>query len=584
MADDPTNPRNALLDLFGWTIVRKDRKEEEREEKRPSFVPPPNDDGSVIVGEGAFYGSYLDLEGSARSEAELVNKYREMSMYPVVDYAIDDIVNEAISTDAEDVVQINLESFEKDSPFSKKPIQDKIYAEFDRIVELLDFNSHAYDIFRRWYVDGRLYYHVIIDEKAPQEGIKELRYVDPRKIRKIKEVKREKDKNGVVLTKLKNEYYLYSDVGFTVPNSRNTMGVDSNITGLRIAKDTVVHVTSGLTDTSGNLTLGYLHKAIVPLNQLKALENSLVIYRFTRAPERRVFYIDVGNLPKQKAEQHLRDMMVKHKNKLVYDASTGEIRDDRKFMTMLEDFWLSRREGSKGTEITTLNSQGTFLSQLEDINLIKKNLYMALNVPISRLEPETSGFTMSRVTEISRDEVKFAKFVDRLRRRFSVLLFESLCKQLLLKNIIAKEDIPEFYRGAWFEFAIDNHFAEMKENEILSRRLEIAKDIQDFVGKYYSHEFVRKRILRQTDDEIEEMDEQMDGEKDDPRFQEPILAFDPTANGNDPGMGGMIPPDGTPNPMPGQPQPAPPWGQKPGANTLISGETVVPINTKQKKV
>ena len=552
--------------LFGFEIQRRDAALEEKE-KRPSFVPPPNDDGSLVVAEGNFYGTYFDLNGSISSEAELITKYREMALYPDVEYAIDDIVNEAVNLDGEnDVVAFNMDSFEEDSVFAKEDIQEKVSEEFKKVIELLDFNNNAYEIFKRWYVDGRLYYHVIIDDKVPEEGIKELRYIDPRKIRKIKEVKRVQDPQRVAmqLNQLKSEYYVYSSAGFgKMPPGSQMNSLDMTAYGLKIAKDSVIYCHSGLLDPNGNMILSYLHKAIRVLNSLKALEDSLVIYRFTRAPERRIFYIDVGNLPRQKVEQYMNDMMIKHKNKLVYDQSSGTIRDDRRFMTMFEDYWLPRREGNKGTQIETLPG-GQNLGELTDVEYFQQKLYRALSVPISRMNPETSGFTFSKAAEISRDEVKFSRFIDRLRRRFSMLLFEALSKQLILKQVMAKEEIPELYRGGWFEFASDNHFTEVKDNEILSRRIEVAKGIQDFVGKYFSHDFVRKKILRQTDDDIEALDEKIEEEKDDPRYPPApmggngVQVMDPTFGGGDPGsmfpQPGMMPgAPGMPMPQPGQP-------------------------------
>lgn len=569
-------------ELFGFEIQRRNPQEDEKQ-KRPSFVPPNNDDGSLVVAEGNFYGTYFDLNGTISSEAELITKYREMALYPDVEYAVDDIVNESVTMDGgNDVVEFNMDSFEEDSVFAKPEIQDTVNEEFKKIIELLDFNNNAYEIFKRWYVDGRLYYHVIIDEKAPGEGIKELRYIDPRKIRKIKEVKRVTSQSGgasvVQLTQLKSEYYIYSSAGFgKMPPNSQTNGVDMTAYGLKIAKDSVIYCHSGLLDPNGNMILSYLHKAIRVLNSLKALEDSLVIYRFTRAPERRIFYIDVGNLPRQKVEQYMNDMMIKHKNKLVYDQSSGTIRDDRRFMTMFEDYWLPRREGNKGTQIETLPG-GQNLGELTDVEYFQQKLYRALGVPVSRMNPETSGFTFSKAAEISRDEVKFSRFVDRLRRRFSMLLFEALSKQLILKNVMAKEEIPELYRGGWFEFASDNHFAEVKDNEILSRRIEVAKDIQDFVGKYFSHEFVRKKILRQTDEEIETMDEQIKIEEDDPRYEpnpmggNGIQVMDPTFNG---GAGGGDPfgsPNPMPNPMPGMPNGMPGAQQDPQNPQQINSE------------
>lgn len=884
--------------LFGFEIQRR-RPEEDEREKRPSFVPPTNDDGSMVVAEGNFYGTLYDLNGTATSETELISKYREVALYPDVEYAIDDIVNEAITIDGgNDVVKFNMDSFEEGSVFADEGIKDKVQKEFKKVIEALDFNNNAYDIFKRWYIDGRIYYHVIVDDAAPGTGIKELRYVDPRKIRKVKEVKRvnyASQTSVAQLTQLKSEYYVFSSTGFgkTVPGM--STGVDQTAYGLKIAKDSVIYAHSGLLDPTGNMVLSYLHSVIRVLNALKSLEDSLVIYRFTRAPERRIFYIDVGNLPRQKAEQYIKDMMVKHKNKLVYDSSSGAIRDDRRFMcyaldtriplldgrtltlqqitdeyesgkknwvyscdpvsgkfvpgpvswsgvtkrdaevvkvtfdngksvvctpdhkfpvwgkgfveakdlvgesvipgyrrmmgiahdgsgqdyeqiyqndtktwefthravarwkdehglreemlhdsvyvdhdkqtvhhknfdrldnspynlvrmnrddhlsyhrycarnerrkkntsnsftpewkanlsiaakkrgvhrvhikswkirtpegeeliienlsefcrqnnlnrcnikgkfgsrkyfaeqlrnhkavrveyltelmdvgcltvdldetyhshhtylldagvytknTMFEDYWLPRREGSKGTQIETLPG-GQNLGELSDVEYFQQKLYRALGVPISRMNPETSGFTFSKAAEISRDEVKFSRFIDRLRRRFSSLLFDALKIQLLLKNVISKDDVDELYRGGWFEFASDNHFAEVKDNEIMSRRIEVAKDIQDFVGKYFSHDFVRRKILRQDDDEIENMDQQIFDEKGDPRFPDRPFGMGTGIGVSDPTFGADSI-GGNPNPMPGQPQPAPQWGQQQPDPNQSQGP--VPINSEKE--
>lgn len=544
------------ISLWGFELRRQSPKEDDRQ-NRASIVPPTNDDGSLVVSDGNFYGVVLDLEGTVRTEAELVNKYRDMELYPDVDSAIDDIVNGALATDEEDVVTVNLDGFEEESPFAKPEIKEKVENEFRKVIELLDFNNKAYEIFRRWYVDGRIYYNVVLDEDESQ-GIKELRYVDPRKIRRVREIKRERDpKSGVTLQKVKGEYYVYAELGFTSdPTTTNQVYGTSEapVSGLRIAKDTVIHVTSGLTDRTGNLVLSFLHKAIKPLNQLKAMEDSMIIYRFTRAPERLIFYVDTGNLPKKAAEQYVSDLQTKFKNRLTYDAATGEIRDDRKFMSMLENYWLPRKEGSKGTEISRLEG-GQMMGQMDDIEYIQQKLYRALNVPISRLVPDQTGFGFGRGAEISRDELKFAKFVDRLRRRFSILFFEALIKQLKLKGVIGPDDEQEFYRGVWFEFADDTHWTEQKDLAVMSGRIEVAKDLQNFVGKYFSHEFVRKKVFRQTDDEIEIEDKKMDEEKSDPRFQEPIMVGDPTfgadATNGDP-FGGDGAPPGEPPPDPAQ--------------------------------
>ena len=876
------------LSLFGFTLLKS---KEEDEKNRPTFIPP-SPEGSLVVAEGSFYGQAFDLNAGITIEADLIAKYREMAEYPDVDYAIDDIVNEAISIDEDgEVVRINMENFKEESVFAQEDIQDKIRRSFDRVIELLDFNNSAHRIFRQWYVDGRIYYHIIVDQSKPKEGIKELRYIHPGKIRKIKEVRKTTDpKTGAPTFQTKGEYYVYSTNGFGqqtnngFTGTNGITGIDSTVYGLKIAKDSVAYAHSGLYDKSGNVVLSHLHKAMRTLNSLKALEDSLVIYRLVRAPERRVFYIDVGNLPKQKAEQYLRDMMVRHKNKLIYDSSNGTVKDDRRFMcyaldtriplldgrtltlqeimdeyeagkknwvysadpktgkfspgpvswagitkrqaevvrvtfdngksvvctpdhkfpvwgkgmveakdlvgesiipgyrrmkrigkdgnqyeqifrndtktwefthrevtrwkdenglreemvydqsyadgpkltihhknykrldnspenllwmnrydhikyhancargnfrknrsedftpewrakisaswkhrtpkcktwkvtdptgeqlvienlsafcrtnglnrsnikgrfgskgwkaeelrnhkavsvellnvrmdvgcltvdleetfhsnhtylldagvytknTMHEDYWLPRREGGKGTQIDTLQGAQN-LGVIDDVEYFKKDLYRALNVPISRMNPETSGFTFSKAAEISRDEVKFSRFVDRLRRQFATLLFEILNKQLILTGVMAVEDIPDFQNGAFFEFMSDNHFAEVKDNEILSRRIEVAKDMQDFVGKYFSHDYVRRHVFRQDDEEIEKMDDEIKEEEDDPRYEEKpdgsngIDVMDPTANGNMGGFPGMPMPGQPGMPMPGQPgmagmQQQPPQGPQP---------------------
>lgn len=497
------------MELFGFTINRK--KEDKEQEKIISFVPPNNDDGALTVASGGVYGTYVDLDGSVRTEAELVNKYRAISMDPVIDMAIQEICNEAIVEDSdEDTVSIVLDDIK--TPDSIKKLITK---EFENVLALLEFNRMSYEVFKRWYVDGRLYYHVIIDEQKPKEGIVELRYVDPRNIKKVREVKKDKDaKTGVTTEKLVNEYYLYSPMGFlkktnsfTGSTSNAYSGTTTAAEGVRIAKDSVVYATSGYQNEDNKLILSYLHKAIRPLNQLRSMEDSLVIYRISRAPERRIFYVDVGGLPKMKAEQYLADIMTRFKNKIVYDATTGEIKDDRKFMTMLEDFWLPRREGGRGTEITTLPG-GQNLGEIDDVVYFQNNLYKALNVPLTRLQPETT-YTLGRATEISRDEVKFAKFITRLRNKFSELFTKLLERQLILKGICTTEDWKEWKSQINYNYAIDNYFEELKNIEMTRDRLGILRDMDDYVGKYYSHEWVRKYVLQQTEKEIGEIDKQI---------------------------------------------------------------------------
>ena len=511
-----------MAELFGFEIRRKN----EDDDKTPSFAPPVNDDGAVIVSAGGAYGTYVDLEGSAKNEAELVTKYRNMVQQPEIQRALEDIVNEAVVSTAEEKI-VECVTDDIDQPDT---IKKRIREEFDEVLRLLDFSNIGYDVFQRWYVDGRLYYHAIIDESKVRDGIKELRYVDPRKIRKIKEVSKKTEKN-VTTQVTKAEYYLYNDKGFNTANSAVTGAIDGGTRGLKIAKDSVIHCTSGILNETNSIVLSHLHKAIKPLNQLRMLEDAAVIYRISRAPERRIFYIDVGNLPKMKAEQYLRDMMTKHKNRLVYDATTGEVRDDRKFMTMLEDFWLPRREGGRGTEITTLPG-GQNLGEMDDIIYFQKKLYQALNVPVSRLEPE-NGFSLGRTSEITRDEIKFSRFISRMRNRFSMLFDKVLEKQLILKGVITPEDWGDIQANLRYDFMKDNHFEELKDTEILQNRLQVVRDIDEYVGKYYSRDWVRKNVLQQSEDDIKEIDDQIaqEGEgEEDQMGDEPPAFGEPEAN------------------------------------------------------
>lgn len=502
------------MELFGFEFKRKDQKPE-----LTSFTPSKDtDDGALVISAGGAYGTYVDLDGTVRSEADLVTKYREMSLHPECDSAIDEIVNESIAIDDKNLVKIVLDDL-RTSEQLKKIIRD----EFDTCLKLIEFNKYAYEIYRRWYIDGRLYYHVLIDEKNPKDGIKELRYIDPRKIRKVREVQKKRAAQNVTevsLTKVVNEYYIFNDKGFNYGNK----SVGPNTTnGLKISKDSILHVVSGLTDNQGTMVLSYLHKAIKALNQLSTLEDALVIYRLSRAPERRIWYIDVGNLPKMKAEQYVREIMVKHKNRLIYDAATGQVRDDRKFMTMLEDYWLPRREGGRGTEVTTLPG-GQNLGQMDDVLYFQKKFLQTLNVPISRLNSDAL-FSIGRATEITRDELKFERFIVRLRSRFSQLFLKMLEKQLILKGITTVEDWPTLQGQIRFEFAKDNYFAELKKAEILQNRISQARDMQDLAGKYVSHNWIRKNVLQQPDEEIEIQDAFIMGENQsgDPRWLNPLI-------------------------------------------------------------
>ena len=491
-----------MAELFGFEFKRK-----QTEKELPSFAPPKDsDDGAVVISAGGSYGTYVDLDGTVRSEAELVTKYREMSLQPECDAAVDEIVNESISMEEQDIVEINLDDV-KVTENIKKIIRD----EFQNCLKLLDFNKYAYEIYRRWYIDGRLYYHVVIDDKNPKDGIKELRYVDPRKIRKVREIQKKRisaeNPGDAMINKTVNEYYIFNEKGFNYGNK--TTGPTTS--GLKIAKDSVLHVVSGLTDNQGTMVLSYMHKAIKALNQLRTLEDALVIYRLARAPERRIWYIDVGNLPKMKAEQYVRDIMVKHKNRLIYDAASGEIRDDRKFMTMLEDYWLPRREGGKGTEVTTLPG-GQTLGQMDDVLYFQKKFFQTLNVPVNRLNSDAL-FSLGRATEVTRDELKFARFISRLRGKFAQLFVKMLEKQLVLKQVMTIEDFNNISADLKFDFAKDNYFTELKDGEIIENRINLARNLQDMVGKYYSHQWLRKNILQQSDDDIEEQDEEIKEEK-----------------------------------------------------------------------
>lgn len=493
------------MNLFGFEIKRKN------DESLKSFVEKTEDDGAINISSmgaaGGAYGTFIDMEANAKNEAELVTKYRNMEMHPEVQKAIDDIVNESIVVDdTNSVVEVNLDNVKLSDNIKKR-----ITEEFNFALELLDFSNKGYDIFQRFYVDGRLRFHAVIDESNVKAGIKELRYVDPRKLRKVREIANKKDVETQAITKqTKNEYYIYSDKGFN-SSMPGTANYNTDIKGIKIAKDSIVEVTSGILNENNTIVLSHMHKAIKPLNQLKMLEDAVVIYRISRAPERRIFYIDVGNLPKIKAEQYLREMMVKHKNRLVYDATTGEVRDDRKHMTMLEDFWLPRREGGKGTEITTL-AGGQNLGEMEDVIYFQKALYRSLNVPLTRMEAET-GFSLGRASEISRDELKFNKFIKRLRARFSILFDNILEKQLVLKNVMTIEEWQEIKNKIRYDFQEDNHFSELKDGEVLRERLQSLDAIQNYVGDYYSKEWVRKNILRMSDEDIEEMKKQIETEK-----------------------------------------------------------------------
>ena len=511
-----------MAELFGFQITRANQKAKDGGTPQ-SFTVPTADDGTTTVSAGGYFGSYLDQEGGAKNEEELIRRYREIAIYPEVDTAIDDIVNEAIVADERDQsVSLSLDNLN----LSQK-IKTKIRDEFDEILKLLQFEEKGHDIFKRWYIDGRVYYHKVINPDQPRLGLSELRYIDPRKIRKVREIKKQRsNKTGVEMTQSVNEWYVYNEKGMTTPNSNM---------GIKITTDAISYCTSGVIDQNKNVVLSYLHKAIKPVNQLRMIEDAVVIYRIVRAPERRIFYIDVGNLPKVKAEQYLKDVMMRYRNKMVYDANTGEVRDDKKFMSMMEDFWLPRREGGRGTEITTLPG-GQNLGELSDIEYFQKKLYRALSVPETRMPGGGDGFNLGRSSEILRDELQFSKFVGRLRKRFSNLFNDLLRTQLILKNIIAPEDWEQISDHIQYDYLYDNQFAELKESELLEGRLGILATIEPYIGKYYSTEYVRKKVLRQTDSEIIDIDEQIEDE-----IQKGIL---PDPSQVDPITGEPLPQDG----------------------------------------
>ena len=490
------------IKLFGFNFGSKDIVQKQ-DPAQQSFALPTEalDDGAVTITQNAYYGTYVDLEGSVRNELELITRYREMANHPELEMAIDDIVNEAITHDVTgrtvDIITDKLKQPET--------VKKKIHEEFQNVLKMLNFGNLADDLFKRWYIDGRIYYHVVVDERDPKAGIQELRYIDPRKIRKVREVKKGKDpKTGADIIASIAEYYVYSDRG----TAAQSYGASINA-GLRIAADAIINVNSGLMDAKNTFVISYLHKAIKPLNQLRMIEDAVVIYRISRAPERRIFYIDVGNLPRGKAEQYLKDIMIKYKNKLVYDANTGELRDDRKHMSMLEDFWLPRREGGKGTEITTLPA-GQNLGELEDVKYFRQKLLQSLNVPVSRLEPQQGGMIgIGRTTEVTRDEVKFMKFITRLRNKFSQIFDHALEKQLVLKGICSLQEWRQFREDIYYDYMKDNNFTELRDTELLSTRVQLLATVDPYMGRYFSAKWVKKNILQQTDEDVEEMEKQM---------------------------------------------------------------------------
>jgi len=525
-----------MAKLFGFSI--EDTDEKSLPQSAVSPVPPNNEDGNDHYLSSGFFGSYVDIEGVYRTEFELVKRYREMALHPECDSAIEDIISEALVSDTNDSpVDINLDNLNASDGIKKK-VRDA----FKFIKDLMDFDKKAHEIYRNWYVDGRLFYHKIIDLKNPQAGLQEIRYIDAMKMRYVRQQKKSKDDKYRVTNMTQDnpmeyefpkleEYFVYNPKQTYPVGSPGSLGGDK---GIKMAKDSITYVTSGLVDRNKGITLSYLHKAIKSLNQLRMIEDSLVIYRLSRAPERRIFYIDVGNLPKVKAEQYLRDVMMRYRNKLVYNADTGEIRDDKKYMAMLEDFWLPRREGGRGTEISTLPG-GQNLGEITDIEYFKKKLYRSLNVPPSRMDGE-GGFNLGRSSEILRDEVKFSKFVGRLRKRFSNMFTDMLKTQLLLTNVVTPEDWEVMSEHIQYDFLYDNHFTELKEAELQNERMALLATVEPYIGKYYSQDYVRRRVLRQTDEEILEEDKKIEKEIKDGIIPDPAdMMLDPE------GSGGMRP-------------------------------------------
>ena len=502
------------MEVFGFNITRSGKiatnsSEDSLVTKEPvkSFITPDSDDGAISVAGGFFGNHYVDFDGGARNDTDLIKKYRDMALHAEVEMAVDDIVNESIVFDGfKEPVAIYLDELE-----APETIKNKIRDEFKFILKTLDFYDKGYEIFRRWYVDGKLYFHIILDPQNAKKGIHEVRPIDPIKIKKIRKVNKKVDpKTGVSLIDSIEEFFVYID---TTDMGQPGASTDKLLTeqGIKVAPDSISYTHSGLFDSSKKRVLGYLQKAIKPLNQLRMIEDAVVIYRISRAPERRIFYVDVGNLPKNKAEAYLRDIMNRYKNKLVYDASTGQIRDEHRHMSMMEDYWMPRREGGRGTEISTLDG-GQNLGEMEDVEYFQKKLYKSLNVPISRLEAE-NGFNMGRSSEITRDEVKFFKFIERLRKKFSELFHNLLKVQLISKGILTEEDWNTTYsESIFFDFTKDSYFSELKENELLKERIDLLQTVDDYIGKYYSIEYIRKNILKQTEEEIKDIDSQIKSE------------------------------------------------------------------------
>lgn len=534
--------------LYGFLFRDKAREEQQQ---LPSFAPPTPDDGALTVqAVGGAYGSFVDLEGAVRSEAELVTRYRQLVLWPEVNEAVTQIVNDSIVDDEEqDIVALDIDDV-KEIP---DPIKEVMEEEFEEILRLLRFNTHPYEVFRTWYVDGRMYYHAIIDKERPQEGLKELRFIDPRKIRRIREVVVTRGPAGVETYRVSNEYFIYNDRGFQAKPAQ-VPTTTMHLTGVKIAKDSIVHAVSGITDETGQLVLGYLHPAIKYMNQLRAIEDAVVIYRLVRAPERRVWEIDVGNLPANRAEAHIRDVMVRHKNRLVYDATTGTIRDDRRYMNLMDDFYLARRADGSGNKVSVLQG-GQLTDRISDVEYFLKRLYKSLGVPIGRLMPEDL-YTMGRSSEITREELSFSRFIIRLRRKFAEgVLGEALGKQLILKGVMSPEDWDQVKHFIRYDWARDNFSAELMEREMVLSRMDAVDRMMPYVGRFFSNEQIRRDVLKQDDDKIKELDKQMDEEVDDPRYP---------------------PPGGTEEPMMPDGLLPPPSESGPGAGEDLGGPDAMP--------
>lgn len=511
---------NEAAKLFGFEIKNRDDPA-----KIPSIAPVIKDDGAIVINSPGplAAGIFLDLEGTVKNESELIVKYRDMSGHPEIDKAIDEIVNEAIvSEDGKKTVDIVLDEV----PIPPK-IKEMITAEFDEVLKLLEFNNRSYEVFRQWYIDGRLYYLILLDPKNPNMGIKELRFLDPKKVRKIRQIKNIKDKKvDMPMTKVESEFYIYSDKALMSGPTVQLQNFASTSTGIKISKDSIVHVTSGLTNPQGTMVTSYLHKAIKPLNMLRSMEDSLIIYRISRAPERRIFYVDVGNLPHHKAEQYVKSIMDKHKNKAVYNAETGEIKDDRKIMTMLEDYYIPRREGGKGTQIDTLPG-GQSLGQIDDVKYFLNKLYEALDVPQSRMNPEYL-YDVGRSQQITRDEVKFSKFTDRLRLKFSKLFLDVLRANLILKRVLTPEEWDQIAYYIKFKYLVDTHWKELADQEIMTARLNLVAMAEPIAGRYISHNEIRTQILKQTEKDVERNDAEIAEEMGNPQFAPPIDPNNPS--------------------------------------------------------